>query len=268
MKLDRNISIIDAETTGVDVQVDKILELAVILWDGEKVISERVRRFNPGRPISAESTAIHGITDADVAAEPPFTAQIGKGLLQLIAGTDLAGYNLKSLDIPILDEELRRVGLKLDLTGVAILDAFGLYKKKNPRTLADYVRRYCHREPVGSHSALVDTQETLAGLLGQLAEHEDLAAMSLKELAAYSQMNEFDIVDAAGKLYRDKEGWVCYAFGQQRGVRVADNMSYASWMLNRANFPGSTCEGLLAELKRLEEMDVDPRAIGAGWEKG
>ena len=70
--LERPLAVIDLETTGVDTVNDRIVEISVlkIMPDGHRV--QRTRRVNPGTPIPVGATAIHGITDADVAGEPRF----------------------------------------------------------------------------------------------------------------------------------------------------------------------------------------------------
>ena len=71
-ELDRPLVFFDLETTGLDLKQDRIVELAFIKWTPHGDILERERRFNPGIPIPPESTAVHGITDADVADELEF----------------------------------------------------------------------------------------------------------------------------------------------------------------------------------------------------
>ena len=72
LELDRPLVFFDIETTGLDVKNDRIVELALIKVTPQGDVIERVRRFNPGVPIPAEVTAIHGITDEDIANEPTF----------------------------------------------------------------------------------------------------------------------------------------------------------------------------------------------------
>jgi DNA polymerase-3 subunit epsilon len=81
--LARPLAVIDLETTGTDPKKDRIVEISVlkIMPDGERIY--RTRRLNPGIPIPAEASAIHGITDADVAAELPFD-RIAGGLLEFL----------------------------------------------------------------------------------------------------------------------------------------------------------------------------------------
>ena len=73
LKLSRPLAVFDIESTGVVPQRDRIVELAVlkIYPDGRR--QSTVRRLNPQMPIPAGATAIHGISDADVADAPTFS---------------------------------------------------------------------------------------------------------------------------------------------------------------------------------------------------
>ena len=72
----RKAAIVDTETTGTDAAVDKVIELAVVVFE-YCAASGRVGRVlgvydgleDPGMPIPASSTAIHGITDEMVAGQ-------------------------------------------------------------------------------------------------------------------------------------------------------------------------------------------------------
>lgn len=66
-------AVVDVETTGLSPSHHRILELAVIRTDAAgRVVDEWTSRFNPEGPVGA--THIHGITDADVANAPLFSA--------------------------------------------------------------------------------------------------------------------------------------------------------------------------------------------------
>ena len=62
---------IDTETTGVNAQA-KVVELGMILVDAKTwdTVESFVTKVNPGIPIPPETTAIHGISDADVVSAP------------------------------------------------------------------------------------------------------------------------------------------------------------------------------------------------------
>ena len=248
MNLSRPLCVLDTETTGVDPARDRIIEFGCVVLrpDGGRV--EFSQRFNPGIPIPKEASDVHAITDEMVKDCPPFSAfaqKIHRGL----SGKDIAGYNLRRLDLPIIDEELRRCDLRLDLSGAKIIDAAGIFFNKEKRRLEDAVLKYCGRSHNDAHGAGADAVATLEVLLGQLKMYDDLSVMELSDLAAFSQMGDAQYADLAGKLYRDDAGALRYAFGKSKDCRVKDEPGFGYWMMGR-DFPGHTIEVLQAELKR------------------
>lgn len=56
---------LDTETTGLG-STDEIIEISIIDDDGSTLLETLVK---PSQPIPADSTRVHGITDADVQGE-------------------------------------------------------------------------------------------------------------------------------------------------------------------------------------------------------
>ena len=86
INLTKPLVFFDLETTGLNVGKDKIVEISFIkvMPDGEEI--ERTELINPGIHIPEECSAIHGITDQDVADKPTF-AEIADDLLAFIGAT-------------------------------------------------------------------------------------------------------------------------------------------------------------------------------------
>ncbi|HJF49734.1 MAG TPA: 3'-5' exonuclease, partial [Brachybacterium paraconglomeratum] len=103
-------AVIDVETTGLDPQRERILELAILRADEQgRPIDQWVTRFHPGGPVRA--THIHGITDADVAGAQRFAdlaVQIGTAL----QGLALVAHNAE-FDIAFLQSEFARASLPM-----------------------------------------------------------------------------------------------------------------------------------------------------------
>jgi DNA polymerase-3 subunit epsilon len=250
MKISRPMALLDLETTGLDPVTCRIVEIGIVLLNPDGSRLRWKQRFNPGIPIPPEVTAIHGISDDDVKDCPPFSMWAQR-IFNALKDKDLGVYNGWRLDLPLLDEEFRRCGLKLNLDGVQVVDAFGIFANKEGRKLEDAVRKFCSREHDGAHGALPDAEATLDVLLGELAAYPDLDEMDLPTLAAFSKTaSDKERVDLAGKLYRDKDGDVRYNFGKARDVKVKDDPGFGEWMMRR-DFPGSTVEALEAEFARL-----------------
>jgi DNA polymerase-3 subunit epsilon/CBS domain-containing protein len=69
--LDPGFVAIDLETTGLNARRDAVVSLAAITFEAGRAAGALITLVNPGRPIPPQSTAIHGIDDAAVAAAPP-----------------------------------------------------------------------------------------------------------------------------------------------------------------------------------------------------
>jgi DNA polymerase-3 subunit epsilon len=244
MKIDRDLVFLDLETTSADPCECRIIDLGVVVLSPDGSRREWNQRFNPLIPIPAESTAIHGISDADVATCPSF-AEWGARIKAALTDRDIAGYNLKAFDLIVIDQELRRCGMKLNLDGIRVIDCLAIFRKKEPRTLSDAVLKYCGRAHEGAHGALADAAATADVLAGQLAAYPDLDAMTIEEVAEFSRSSEGKEADLAGKLYYDKDGVLRFNFGKHKDKPVLDNCGYVNWMLNKGEFPGSTCDLLM-----------------------
>lgn len=251
LKLNRPLVVFDLETTGTNVTTDRIVEISIIkvMPDGSTV--EKTRRVNPGMHIPEESTAVHHITDADVAAEPRFE-QIANSLARFIIGCDIAGFNSTRFDVPLLDEEFRRAGIDFDFSGVKFVDVQNIFHKKEPRTLQAACRFYCGRELEGAHGANADTRATLDVLLAQVEHYDDLAD-DIDGLSKFSAMN--DAVDFMARLVRDDKGREVINFGKFKG-RLAEEVlrtepSYYDWVM-RGDFPHSTKKAFTAVMERIK----------------
>jgi len=181
--LDRPLVFFDLETTGLNVKRDRIVELALIRITPQGDVYERVRRFNPGMPIPPEATAVHGITDADVADEASFCSR-ARSLYELLEDCDLAGFNIRRFDLAMLVEEFRRCGIRFGMEGRRIIDVQNIFHREEPRDLSAAARFYLGREHEEAHTALGDIR-TSAAVLGAQMERYPHLPRDLDGLHAY-----------------------------------------------------------------------------------
>lgn len=232
-KLERPIIFFDTETTGVDIKKDRIVELAVLKLLPDGTSEEKCRRFNPGIPIPKEATAVHGITDADVRGEPPFSKFVkgDQGIAAYFTGCDLGGFNIIDFDIPILQAELERCGETFDLSGVWIIDAHKIFVKREPRSLAGAARFYCDTTHDDAHSALGDVRMTVKVFEAQLERYGDLGDSPAE---VDRGMRPEGAVDRVGKLCWDGDD-IVVTFGRNRGrtlrALAIDERDYLQWIV-------------------------------------
>ena len=234
--LDRPLVFIDLETTGLSTTRDRIVELAIIRVTPGGDVLERVRQFNPGVPIPPDATEIHGITDEDVADEPPFAAR-ARSLVKLLKGCDLAGFNIRRFDLPMLLEELRRCGLDLDVSGVRILDVQHVFHREERRDLSAAARFYLDRDHQEAHTALGDIRTTAAVLSAMYERYEHLPA-DMDGLHAYC--DEYAPFETGlTRWFDEREGSLVFKRGKHSG-RALDEVAaaepdYLVWMIDKAD---------------------------------
>ena len=102
------IAFVDVETTGTDPAQDRIIELGIVIGRGGEVQARHSWLCNPGRPIPKETIDVHGITDADVAAEPPFADRLPE-ILGALEGVLAGAYNAE-FDRGFVLAEVERAG--------------------------------------------------------------------------------------------------------------------------------------------------------------
>lgn len=249
--LDRPLLFFDLETTGLSVHDDRIVELALIRVSPQGDVLERVRRFDPGIPIPAEATSVHGITDEDVADEPPFAARV-KSLLELLEPCDLAGFNVRRFDLPMLLAELGRCGLHLDVTGRRIIDIQAIFHREERRDLSAAARFYLDRDHPEAHSALGDIRTSAAVLSAQLDRYAHLPR-DVEGLHAYCDEYAPFETELDRWFAEDDEGLV-FRRGKHRG-RSLDEVSrferdYLLWMLGAEDMAEDVLEVVREALDR------------------
>ena len=92
---DLRLVALDCETTGLDTRRDRIVSIATVPIRAGQLDEARGidRLVNPGCPIPARSSEIHGILDADVVAAPAF-ATILPGLAASLDGAATIGHEI------------------------------------------------------------------------------------------------------------------------------------------------------------------------------
>ena len=234
LKLNRPLVVLDLETTGINPRYDRMVEIAALKLHPDGRRESWIKRINPQRAIPAGATAIHGITDADVATAPIFP-EIAFDLHRFLSNCDFAGFGIVKFDLPMLTEEFRRADLTFTALGCAVIDAQRIFHMREPRTLTAALRLYCGKEHAGAHGAEADVMATLDVIEGQFERYADLPR-DLAGLDGLCQQRQDDSVDPAGKLrWRDDE--VILNFGQKSGITLrelaASEPNYLKWMLQK-----------------------------------
>ncbi len=233
LTLERPLAVLDLETTGTDPKVDRIVEISILRISIHHQRDHRTRRVNPGVPIPAEATAVHGIADADVADQPPFSS-LAASVVQFLDGCDLCGFNLKRFDLKLLHAELERTQTPWTLAGRRVIDVCEVFHTREPRDLSAALRFYCGHDHDGAHGAEADVVATAEILEAQLDRYADLPR---RVDALDAQFRHPDAIDF-GQHFVMIGGRPVFAFGKYRN-RPLDEIArerpdYLRWMLGEA----------------------------------
>ena len=275
LHLTKPIVFFDLETTGVVVGHDHIVEICLhkVMPDG--TTDTRVERVRPADTdgntvhIPEMTTAIHGISDADVKDKPTFK-ELAPSLKEYIGDADLAGYNSNKFDVPLLVEEFLRAGIDFDLKCRHLVDVQNIFHQMEQRTLVAAYKFYCGKDLENAHSAAADTIATYEVLMAQLDRYQgvdykdrsgkvsqpvvnDMAALS--RFTANSQWA--DLVGHIGYDARHREG---FNFGKHKGKTVEEifeqEPSYYDWMM-KSDFPLSTKKLITEIWNRKKQLKLD-----------
>ncbi|HET9430155.1 MAG TPA: 3'-5' exonuclease [Chitinophagaceae bacterium] len=242
LQLKKPLAFIDLETTGTNLGLDRIVEIAIvkILPDGVRIVKRKL--INPEMPIPSGASDIHGITD-DMVREAPTFKQVAHELKQVLDGCDLAGYNSNRFDVPLLMEEFLRSQVDFDMKNRKLLDVQNIFHKMEPRTLGAAYKFYCNKNLDGAHSAEVDASATYEILQAQL-EHYPVLGNSIESIL--KTIGEDVIVDFARRFVMEN-GIEVFNFGKFKGRPVTDVLKsepqYYDWMM-KGDFPQHTKQKL------------------------
>ena len=279
LQLTRPLVFFDLETTGVNVALDRIVEISLVKLYPNGNTESRTWRVNPEMHIPKEASDVHHILDEDVKDMPVFK-ELAPEVLAFIEDCDLAGYNSNHFDVPMLQEELLRAGFDVDLKQKHhFVDAFVIFQKHTPRNLTAAYKHYCGKDLVGAHGANADTEATREVLMAQLERHADVPT-TVEGLEEYTTVQK--TADLAGRIGYDATGQEVFAFGKHKGRTLKEvfskEPSYYNW-IQEGDFPLYTkrlCKKAMEEvraenkLRKLQEKfpqkQQQKRSEGPAWD--
>ena len=135
LNLKNPIVFFDLETTGTNINTDRIVEIYYLKVYTNRNEEAKTLRINPDMHIPEASSAIHGIYDDDVADCPTFK-EVAKNIAYDIEGADLAWFNSIRFDVPVLVEEFLRAGVDIDISKRKFVDVQVIFHKMEQRTLS------------------------------------------------------------------------------------------------------------------------------------
>jgi DNA polymerase-3 subunit epsilon len=246
MKLNLKVPLcfFDLETTGTNVQSDRIVEIAVLKMMPSGEIIRKHNLINPGIPIPAESTAVHRITNEDVLGKPTFR-EVAKEYAKFLEGCDLSGFNILKFDVPLLVEEFIRAEVEFDYSRKKIIDSQRIFHLMEKRNLSAALKFYCGTILSDAHSAEADAQAAMDVLCSQVERYNNMEVTDgmgdaigkiENDMQTLGALATSGMVDLAGRMILDQHGEAIFNFGKHRLKQVTrvlkEEPSYYEWMMN------------------------------------
>jgi DNA polymerase-3 subunit epsilon len=235
LQISRPLATFDLESTGVNPELDRIVQITVARIEPNGDITIDGTLVNPCVAIPPEASAVHGLTNELVKSAPAFKA-IASRVYGLLEGADLIGYNHRRFDVRMVAAECKRVSLGDPCAGARLIDVGLIFMKREPRTLEAAMPFYCGVVHEDAHGTDADVEATLRVLLGQFDRYADLPH-DIDALDALARDPSF--VDRDGKIVW-RNGEACIAFGKNQGVPLKQcDWGFFRWMLDK-DFPEDT----------------------------
>lgn len=237
-------AIVDIETTGGYASDNQMIEIAVAIFDGEKVIETFESLLNPGRKIPPYIAGFTGISDSMVAEAPSFK-DIASSLFQLLEGKVFVAHNV-NFDFSFVQKAFADLGI---IYQARRLCTVRLSRKIFPGFKSYSLGNLCQQLGISllnAHRAGGDCNAT-AILFGKLIrqDSEGYIKESLKKnsgeltLPPHLSKKEFDRLPLAPGVYyfHDAKGKVIYV-GKAVNLkkRVASHFSGKNESERKQNF--------------------------------
>ena len=164
---DLTFTVFDSETTGLLPHKDDVVQIgAVRVVNGRIVPGEVIDQLvDPGRPIPAASSKVHGVTDAMVTGQPPI-AEAGRAFHAFAAGSVIVAHNAP-FDMAFLHRDAAAMGVAWDhpILDTVLLSAV-LFGASQTHTLDALCGRLNVTIPDAlRHTALGDARATAEALV-------------------------------------------------------------------------------------------------------
>lgn len=146
--------VLDLETTGLDVNLDSIIEIGAIRTKNGIILDEFSQLIDPGFPIPSTTTHLTGIRTEDVAGKPGINAML-PALKKFIGSSPIIGHNV-SFDTAFL----QRHGLAQDNLRIDTYDLASVLIPRAPRYNLNSLTTQMEIDIGQAHRALDDARAT------------------------------------------------------------------------------------------------------------
>lgn len=172
----------DLETTGLDTENDRIIEISAIRVSGGEIVEEFSTLVNPGIHIPFIASSVNGITD-EMVKDSPSIEEALKDFLGFAGSSVLAGHNIRRFDMRFIQRD--SVNILGSPVNNKILDTLDVARRYLPefqsRSLGSLAYHY-NISYDDAHRALADCHinKKVYDMLAREAENPSEAAKQVR----------------------------------------------------------------------------------------
>lgn len=187
----KHYTVVDTETTGLDSQKSRIIEIAAIRVRGGKEVARFETLIKPGRKLGKKIVELTGITDDDL-KDAPSQEEALQQFMDFLKDDIIVAHNA-NFDVDFLYDSMVRCDLKPLMNN--FIDTLRLAKYitadvKNYK-LETLAQKYQISQPT-AHRAMADC-ETTKSLLEKLMEDAECQAIDLRDYQTKGYTSRFKV---------------------------------------------------------------------------
>lgn len=224
---------IDCETTGLDPEKDRVIEVAVMCFDATTEYGQMEFLINPECDIPESSIAIHHIT-AEMVQGKPVIAEILPQVLELIGKHIIIGHGIE-FDIKLLALAAERYNIPCTILQNRSLDTLRMARLygQSPINSLEHLRKHFNIPLEGAHRAMSDVIVNKE-VFRRLAKHYKTTEQLFDALSRPILMSTMPL-------------------GKHKGRSLKEiPLQYLQWIINK-DFDQDLLHSVRTELKRRKK---------------
>ncbi len=171
-------AVIDIESTGGKIDEEAIIDIAILRFDGHRLVDQFHSLVNPERPIQPFVTSLTGISEKMVRSAPKFY-EIAKRIIEITENAVLVAHNTQ-FDYRILKEEFARLGYEFRASTLCTVEFAKQILTDHSSFKLDKLAKSLGIPISDRHRALGDAEATLSLL--KILRERDVVGIAEKEL--------------------------------------------------------------------------------------
>lgn len=193
---------LDCEATGLNTKDDRIIEIAIAKFHGDKILSSFETLIDPKCDIPLPSIEIHNISQDMVKGKPGIEEVLAK-CLKMIEGHIIIGHGIL-FDIDLIDAEAKRHQIACNIKKQTYIDTLRLARLygESPVNSLEYLRSHFNIPQEGAHRAMNDVVVNIK-VFNHLIKQFNSTKQILERLKKPIQLKTMPLGKHKGRVFSD-----------------------------------------------------------------